>query len=62
MPLTWSEVKPDLDPRRFTIRTVPALIEKSQAWADYCDNERPLEKAIGKLAGTRKARNSAILG
>jgi len=53
MPLTWSQVKLDLDPTRFTLRTVPSLIRKSKAWADYCDAERPLERAIQKL---RKAR------
>jgi bifunctional non-homologous end joining protein LigD len=45
MPLTWSQVKPDLDPTRFTLRTVPSLIRKSKGWADYCDAERPLERA-----------------
>jgi bifunctional non-homologous end joining protein LigD len=49
MPLTWAQVKADLDPRRFTIRTAPALIRKSKAWADYCDAERPLDQAIGRL-------------
>ena len=29
MPLTWTQVKADLDPKRFTIRTVPALLAKS---------------------------------
>jgi bifunctional non-homologous end joining protein LigD len=40
MPLTWSQVKTDLDPKRFTIRTVPALLAKTTAWQDYCDGQR----------------------
>ncbi len=35
MPLTWNAVKKGLDPKAFTIRTAPALIAKSKAWADY---------------------------
>jgi bifunctional non-homologous end joining protein LigD len=50
MPLTWSEVKTDLDPKRFTIRTVPALLAKTSAWQDYCDGQRSLEQAIKRLA------------
>jgi bifunctional non-homologous end joining protein LigD len=49
MPLNWSQVKADLDPKRFTIRTVPALIKSSSAWTDYCDGERSLEMAIKRL-------------
>jgi bifunctional non-homologous end joining protein LigD len=49
MPLTWAQVTPDLDPRRYTLRTVPALLKKTKAWAEYCDSERPLEEAIKKL-------------
>ncbi|KPH06359.1 DNA ligase D (plasmid) [Rhizobium acidisoli] len=49
MPLTWTQVKSDLDPKRFTIRTVPALLSKSSAWEDYCDGQRPLEQAIKRL-------------
>jgi bifunctional non-homologous end joining protein LigD len=55
MPLTWAQVKADLDPRRFTIRTVPTLIRKSKAWADYCDAERPLDQAIRRLGKARRA-------
>jgi bifunctional non-homologous end joining protein LigD len=55
MPLTWTQVKPDLDPKRFTIRTVPALLRKTKAWADYCDGERPLEDAITRLGNARQA-------
>jgi bifunctional non-homologous end joining protein LigD len=49
MPLTWSQVKSDLDPKRFTIRSVPALLAKTEAWADYLDAERPLGEAIRRL-------------
>ncbi|MDP3172999.1 MAG: DNA ligase D [Phenylobacterium sp.] len=49
MPLTWAQVKAGLDPRRYTVRTVPALLAKTDAWADYCDGERPLGAAIRKL-------------
>jgi bifunctional non-homologous end joining protein LigD len=55
MPLTWSQVKSDLDPKRFTVRTVPALLKKTKAWDDYCDGERPLEKAIKLLAKSNRA-------
>ena len=53
MPLTWSQVRRGLDPQRFTIRTVPALIKTSKAWADYCDAERPFLPAAKKLLGKR---------
>ena len=51
MPLKWSQVRTGLDPTRFTIRSVPALLAKTDAWKDYCDAERPLEPAIRKLVG-----------
>ena len=49
-PLTWSQVKKGLDPHAYTLRTVPALLKKTKAWADYCDAERPLEDALKKVA------------
>ena len=57
MPLTWSQVKVGLDPARYTIRTVPALLPKLTAWADYCDAERPLAAAIKRLG---KVSNSKV--
>ncbi len=51
MPLTWGQVKTDLDPGRFTIRTVPGLMAKSDAWKDYCQSERSLGEAIRRLDG-----------
>jgi bifunctional non-homologous end joining protein LigD len=50
MPLTWSQARAGLDPRRFTIRTARALLERSGAWKDYGDGFRPLLPAIEKLA------------
>ncbi len=55
MPLNWTQVKSDLDPRRFTVRTVPALLAKVTAWQDYCDGERPLEQAIKRLGKSKRA-------
>ena len=49
MPLTWGQVKAGLDPKRFTIRTAPRLIEGSVAWADYDESERSLEAATKRL-------------
>jgi bifunctional non-homologous end joining protein LigD len=56
MPLTWKEVTSDLNPQRYTLRTVPALLKKTNAWAEYCDSERPLEDAIQKLGKTGSAK------
>jgi bifunctional non-homologous end joining protein LigD len=49
MPLTWPQVKKGLDPQRYTIRSVPALMAKLAAWEEYCDGERPLAPAIKRL-------------
>ena len=38
-----------IDPKAFTVRTVPALLVKSKAWADYADGARPLKAAIKRL-------------
>jgi bifunctional non-homologous end joining protein LigD len=50
MPLEWSAVKKGLDPNRFTVRTAPALIAKSKAWANYAKSEKPLLPVLKKLA------------
>ena len=51
MPLAWAQVKKGLDPMRFTIQTVPALIAKSAAWQTYDMSARPLHAAIDALIG-----------
>jgi bifunctional non-homologous end joining protein LigD len=55
MPLLWTQVRADLDPLRFTVRTAPGLIANSTAWQDYCDAQRPLDPAIKRLAKPRAA-------
>ena len=49
MPLTWSQVRSDLDPGRFTVRTVPKLMGTSRAWLDYDNSGRSLKAAIEAL-------------
>ena len=49
MPLTWAQVKADLDPARYTVRSVPPLLKRSKAWAGYEDAARPIADAIERL-------------
>ena len=51
MPLTWAQVKGDLDPKRYTIGSVPALLAKSKAWQGYDDAASSIKAAMKKLAG-----------
>ncbi|NOJ38115.1 DNA ligase D [Bradyrhizobium australiense] len=51
MPLTWTQVRGDLDPRKYTIRTVPSLLAKTKAWDGYDDAATSIKPAIKKLAG-----------
>jgi bifunctional non-homologous end joining protein LigD len=53
MPLTWTQVKTGLDPRRYTVRTVPALLARTKAWADYEGGASSIKAAIKKLASAR---------
>lgn len=51
MPLTWAQVRGDLDPKRYTVRTVPALLAKTKAWDGYDDAASSIKTASKKLAG-----------
>ncbi|QWG24488.1 DNA ligase D [Bradyrhizobium sediminis] len=50
MPLTWAQLRGDLDPRRYTVRTVPALLARTKAWEGYDDAASPIRAAMKKLA------------
>jgi bifunctional non-homologous end joining protein LigD len=49
MPLTWAQVKGDLDPKRFTVRTVPSLLAKTKAWQGYDEAASSIKSAMKKL-------------
>jgi len=49
MPLTWPQVKSDLDPRRYTLRSVPALLAKTKAWQGYEEAASSIKAAVKKL-------------
>jgi bifunctional non-homologous end joining protein LigD len=53
MPLTWSKVRGDLDPKRFTVRTAAKLLGRNDPWAGYAAAERPLVDAIKRLSSRR---------
>jgi bifunctional non-homologous end joining protein LigD len=55
MPLGWAQVKPDLDPTGYTVRSAAALLGKTKPWADYFDSGRPLGDAIKRLGKTKAA-------
>jgi bifunctional non-homologous end joining protein LigD len=69
MPLNWAQVRANLIPSRFTLRTAPALFAKAKPWRDYPDAQRPLGPAIRRLtrakppgtsgAGRRRTRAQA---
>jgi bifunctional non-homologous end joining protein LigD len=49
MPLTWAQLKRDLDPKRFTVRSVPALLKKTKAWDGYDAAAASIKDAMRKL-------------
>ncbi|BAR54838.1 bifunctional non-homologous end joining protein LigD [Bradyrhizobium diazoefficiens] len=54
MPVTWAQVKGDLDPKRYTVRTVPGLLARTKAWEGYDDAAASIKAAMKKLAGKMK--------
>ena len=52
MPLTWAQVRGDLDPKKYTVRTVPALLAKTKAWDGYDDAAASIKAAMKRLASS----------
>ena len=59
MPIAWSLVKKGLDPKRFTVRTAPALLAKNRPWADYAQSARSLQTAIETLSANSSTAGAA---
>ena len=59
MPLQWSQVRRGLDPTKFTIRTVPALLNKGKPWDDYEKGERSLITAVQNFTNKAPKRRAA---
>ena len=53
MPVPWTQVRSGLDPKRFTVATVPALLTRNTGWQDYEKSERSLESAIRLLTAQK---------
>ncbi len=49
MPLSWAQLKAGLDPKKFTLRSAPALIKRSKAWDGYDDAAVSLRAILKKL-------------
>ena len=54
MPLTWAQVRGDLDQKRYTVRTVPALLAKTKAWQGYDNAAASIKAAIRKLEARKQ--------
>ncbi|UFW85446.1 DNA ligase D [Bradyrhizobium barranii] len=54
MPVTWAQVKGDLDPKRYTVRTVPGLLARSKVWDGYDGAASSIKTAMKKLAEKKK--------
>jgi bifunctional non-homologous end joining protein LigD len=60
MPIAWADVRNGLDPKAFTLRTVPALLKRSKAWRDYASSARSLAGAIKQLTRVSAKRGPKI--
>jgi bifunctional non-homologous end joining protein LigD len=58
MPIHWQEARPGLDPKKFTVRSAPALLRKAKPWDGYAKAARSLSAAIRAVTrtSTRKRR------
>jgi bifunctional non-homologous end joining protein LigD len=49
MPLPWGQIRAGLQPARFTVRTVPAVLKKLKPWEDYAGAAASLRTAIERF-------------
>lgn len=53
MPVDWSAVRSGLDPKRYTLKTTPALLTKSKPWDGYAKAAKPFLPAAKRLLAHR---------
>jgi bifunctional non-homologous end joining protein LigD len=58
MPIDWKQLRKNFDPARFTIRTAPETLHKSNPWLGYDDAARSLSDAIARVVSARPKRQS----
>ena len=58
MPIDWKEVRRGLDPKRFTLRTAPGILNRSKPWSGYGKAARSLEDAIRAMTQTAVRKRS----
>jgi bifunctional non-homologous end joining protein LigD len=56
MPVAWRDVKKDLAPGLFTVRTAAQRLGKNKPWKDYADGARSLADAINQATRSPKKR------
>jgi bifunctional non-homologous end joining protein LigD len=56
MPVHWKDVRRGLEPKRFTVRSAPALLRKTKPWEGYAAAARSLADAIRSVTGTPKQK------
>ncbi len=50
VPVTWAQVKPGLDPQKWTIHTAGPLLKKADPWAELAKSAKALGPAMRKLS------------
>jgi bifunctional non-homologous end joining protein LigD len=60
MPIHWRQVRRGLDPSRFTLRSVPALLRKGKPWEGYDGAARSLADAIRTVMRPRSKSGGAV--
>jgi bifunctional non-homologous end joining protein LigD len=55
MPLLWPQLRSGLDPKRFTVRSAPALLTRDKPWQDYAKAARSLRAAIRRFTKPGKS-------
>ena len=56
MPALWKDVRRGLDPKKFTLRSAPALLRKAKPWEGYAEAAQSLADAIRAVTGTSTAK------